>query len=53
MKREVLGMGEVLVVLAVLSVIATTPALAHVTVYFSPDPSTISLEPGELSLIHI
>ena len=53
MKREVLGMGAVLVVLAVLSVIATTPALAHVTVYFSPDPSTISLEPGETVMIQV
>ena len=53
MKRAVFGIGEVLVVLAVLSVIATTPTLAHVDVYFSPDPSTISLEPGENVTIQV
>jgi len=53
MKRAIFGIGTVFVVLSVLSMIATTPALAHVDVYFSPDPSTISLEPGETVMIQV
>jgi len=53
MKREILGIGAVLMVFAVLSVFATTPTLAHVDVYFSPDPTTISLEPGENVTIQV
>ena len=53
MKRAIFGIGTMFAVLSVLAVIATTPALAHVTVYFSPDPSTISLEPGETVMIQV
>ena len=47
MNKAAFKIGVVLAVFAVLSVIATTPALAHVDVYFSPDPSTLDLAVGE------
>jgi len=53
MEGAVFVIGAVLVVFAVLAGFSITPALAHVTVYFSPDPSTISLEPGETMMIQV
>ncbi len=47
MNKAVFKIGMVLAVFAVLAGIATTPALAHVRVYVSPDPTTCSLAPGE------
>ena len=47
MNKAVFKIGMVLTVFAMLVGIATTPALAHVDVYVSPDPTTCSLAPGE------
>ena len=47
MNKTVYRTGIVLAVFAVLVGIVTTPALAHVDVYFSPDPSTLDLAVGE------
>jgi len=47
MNEAVFRIGMVLTVFAVLTGIATTPALAHVDVYFSPEPSTLDLAVGE------
>ena len=48
-KNYLLGIGMLLAVLAV----SVTPALAHVDVYFSPDPSNITLAPGENVTIQV
>lgn len=47
MNKAVYRIGIVLTVFAVLAVAATTPALAHVSVYLSPEPSTCRLALGE------
>jgi len=47
MNKAVFGIGMVLTTFAVLTGIATTPALAHADVYFSPEPSTLDLTVGE------
>jgi hypothetical protein len=47
MNKAVYRTGMVLTVLAVLAVAATTPAVAHVDVYFSPALSTLDLAVGE------
>jgi len=47
MNKAIYRTGIVLAVFAVLVGIATTPALAHVDVYFSPDLSTLDLAVGE------
>jgi len=47
MNEAVFRIKMILTVLAVLVVSAITPALAHVDVYFSPEPSTLDLDIGE------
>ena len=47
MNEAVFRIEMILTVLAVLVVSAITPALAHVDVYFSPEPSTLDLDIGE------
>ena len=47
MNEAVFRIGMVLMVFAMLAGIATTPALAHVDVYFSPEVSTLDLAVGE------
>ena len=47
MNKAVFKIGMVLTAFAMLAGIATTPALAHVDVYFSPEPSTLDLAVGE------
>jgi len=47
MNKAVFKIEIVLTVFAMLVGIATTPALAHVDVYFSPEPSTLDLAVGE------
>ena len=47
MNKAIYRIGMVLTVFAVLTGIATMPALAHVDVYFSPEPSTLDLAVGE------
>ena len=47
MNKTVYRIGMVLTVFAVLAVSATTPALAHVDMYFSPAVSTLDLAVGD------
>ena len=47
MNKAVFRIEMILTVFAVLAGITTTPAPAHVDVYFSPEPSTLDLAVGE------